>query len=291
MCHTINRKQNNFAYRKCTNCNPKFNHRLKKMKKVNRNQIKTAVVIVALFIIGTLLNIPFSRELKRIKIKAGDTSVNLLDSISEEIIQTSIYGLIVGAILVFVGLFLSKKAELGAPLIESIFSKEKIKEFSLSQKNSLLSIVFSVILAVVILILHKLVRDLYPVTSIIDRPSKIYYVIVSFSAGITEEIMFRLGLMSLIITVIQLFKKKVKPSNSVVWVSIIITAIFFGLIHLPLSQNFSKLSTVTVSATMIGNLITGSFFGYVYWKRGLLVAITSHIIWDLVFHVVGSPYL
>lgn len=53
--------------------------------------------------------------------------------------------------------------------------------------------------------------------------------------------------------------------------------------HLPLSKNFSNLTIVTVSATMIGNLITGSFFGWVYWKRGLLVAIIGHIVWDLVF--------
>ena len=257
----------------------------------NKNSIKTAAVIVALFIIGTLLNIPYSRELKRLKIEAGETNVNLSDSILSEIIQTSIYGLIVGAILVFVGLFLSKKAQLGAPLLESLFSKKKREELSLSIKNSFSPIAFSVILAVVILFLHKLVRDFHPVTSIIDRPSKLYYSIVSFSAGITEEIMFRLGLMSFIITIIQLFKKESKPSKNVVWVAIVITAIFFGLIHLPLSQNFSNLTIVTVSATMFGNLITGSFFGWVYWKRGLLVAITTHIVWDLVFHVLGSPYL
>jgi len=77
----------------------------------------------------------------------------------------------------------------------------------------------------------------------------------------------------------------------VVWVGIIITAICFGVIHLPLSKNFSNLTFVTFSATIVGNLITGSFFGWVYWRRGLLVAIIVHVVWDLVFHVVGSTYL
>lgn len=261
------------------------------MEKNNFNRIKTAAVIVALFISGTLLNLPFSRELKRLKIESGDTSVKLSDSIFEEIIQTSLYGFILGTILVFVGLWLSKKAQLGAPVIESIFSKEKREKLTFSLKNVSSSIALSAILAIVILFIHKLLRYFYPVTSIIERPAKIYYATVSFSAGITEEIIFRFGLMSLIITIILFFKQNKEITNTMVWVSIIITAICFGLMHLPLSKNFSNLTIVTVSATMIGNLITGSFFGWVYWKRGLLVAIIGHIVWDLVFHVTGSPYL
>ena len=71
----------------------------------------------------------------------------------------------------------------------------------------------------------------------------------------------------------------------------IIAAIFFGLIHLPLSKNFVHLTPFTIGVTMIGNLITGTTFGWIFWKRGLLVAIVSHVVFDIVFHVIGSPYL
>ncbi|MEM5565109.1 CPBP family intramembrane glutamic endopeptidase [Psychroserpens sp. AS72] len=261
------------------------------METNNFNRIKTASVIVALFIIGTLLNIPFSRELKRLKIEVGNTEVQLSDQLTTDIIQTGIYGLILGVILVIAGLWLSQRAHLGAPVIERFFSNQKNRTQNRFFKKLLYPVVLSVVLALVILLVHKLIRDYFPVAGIIERPSKLFYAIVSFSAGITEEIMFRLGLMSLIVVVIQRFKKETNPSASVVWVSIIITALCFGLMHLPLSKNFSNLTLVTVSSTMIGNLITGSFFGWVYWKRGLLVAIIVHIVWDLVFHVVGSPYL
>ncbi|MFY0714644.1 CPBP family intramembrane metalloprotease [Seonamhaeicola sp. NFXS20] len=265
------------------------------MKSPNSTQthhsLSTAFFVVILFVVGTLLNIPFSRELKRLKIEAGNTSVKLSNSIATEIIQTVVYGLIIGIIVVFVGLWLSKKAHLGAPVIESLFSKRKTIKLSNVFKGLLYFMGLSVVLALVLLLIHKQIRDAFPATSLIERPSKLYYAIVSFSAGITEEIIFRLGLMSFIIALIQRFKKGVKPSTTVVWVGIIITAVFFGLMHLPLSKNFSNLTLVTVSATMIGNLITGSFFGWVYWKRGLLIAIIVHIVWDLVFHVMGSPYL
>ncbi|WGF91685.1 CPBP family intramembrane glutamic endopeptidase [Aequorivita marisscotiae] len=257
----------------------------------NKNRIRTAAVIVVLFVIGTLLNIPFSRELKRLKIEAGDANVRLSDSIFSDVIQTGIYGLILGIIMVFVGLWISKKAQLGAPVIESFFSNQKNRTQTHFFKTLLFPLAYSVVLALAILLVHNLIRDYFPVASIVERPSKPFYAIVSFSAGITEEIIFRLGLMSLIVVVIQRFKKKTNPSPSVVWVGIIITALCFGLVHLPLSKNFANLTLVTVSSTMIGNLITGSFFGWVYWKRGLIVAIIVHIVWDLVFHVVGSPYL
>ncbi|MER3318433.1 MAG: CPBP family intramembrane glutamic endopeptidase [Allomuricauda sp.] len=257
----------------------------------NKSRIQTATVIVVLFVIGTLLNIPFSRELKRLKIEAGDTSVELSDSIATDLIQTSIYGLILGVVLVLIGLWLSKSAQLGAPVIENFFSNKKNIKHQGFFKKLLYPIGLSVVLALVLLVVHKVTRDYFPVEKIIERPSKPFYAIVSFSAGITEEIMFRFGLMSLIIALIQLFGKAEKPSTSVVWLGIIVSAVFFGLIHLPLSKNFSNPSLVTVSSTMIGNLITGSFFGWVYWKRGLLAAIMVHVVWDLVFHVVGSPYV
>lgn len=257
----------------------------------NKNRIKTATAVIILFVIGTLLNIPFSRELKRLKIEAGDANVELSDSISSDVIQTGIYAFILGVIIVFVGLWLSRKAKLGAPVIESFLSNQKSRTQPHFFKTLLYPVGLSIVLALAILLVHKVIRDYFPVTSIIERPSKPFYAIVSFSAGITEEIIFRLGLMSLIITLIQFFKKEIKPSTSVVWVGIIITALCFGLMHLPLSKNFSNLTLVTASSTILGNLITGAFFGWVYWKHGLLAAIIVHVAWDLVFHVVGSPYL
>ena len=34
---------------------------------------------------------------------------------------------------------------------------------------------------------------------------------------------------------------------------------------------------------MIGNLITGSTFGWIFWKRGLLIAINAHTAFNLAF--------
>ena len=259
----------------------------KEEKKQYRWQVSVTVLI--LFVIGSINNIPFSREVKRLSIEAGNTKINLNESIFTDLTTIGVSSLILGVILVFIGLWVSSRTNLGAPLIARFFSKKPINE--IIKIDAVISSVFlAAIVAFILLGLFEIQKEFYPITHKLSRPTKPFYAIVSFSAGITEEIMFRLGLMSLIITGIQFLKKIEFPSNKMVWTGILISALFFGLIHLPLSKNFVELTPFTIGVTMIGNLITGTTFGWIFWKRGLLVAILSHIIFDLVFHVIGTPY-
>ena len=247
------------------------------------------MTVFLLFILGALLNIPFSREVKRLSIDAGETEITFNESIFADITTIAISSLIIGIILVFIGLWVSSRANMGAPLIASFFSKKSINQ--IIRKDAFLSSVFlAIFLAIILLGLFEIQKEFYPVPHKLSRPSKLFYILVSFSAGITEEIIFRLGLMSLVITGIQFLKKAEFPSNKIVWTGILISALFFGLMHLPLSKNFVYLTPFTIGVSMIGNLITGCTFGWIFWKRGLLVAILSHIVFDLVFHVIGTPY-
>lgn len=250
---------------------------------------QVSITVLLLFMVGSLLNIPFSRELKRLQIEAGNTAIKLNTSILTDLWTIGISSLLLGAVLVFVGVWVTSKANLGAPLIARLFSQKPANKI-ISKEAILSSILLSALVALVLLGLFELQKEFYPVSHKLARPSKPFYALVSFSAGITEEVMFRLGLMSLIIAALQSIKQVQNPSNSMVWTGILIAGLFFGLIHLPLSKNFVELTPFTVGVTMVGNLITGTTFGWIYWKRGLLVAILSHVMFDLIFHVVGSPY-
>ena len=191
--------------------------------------------------------------------------------------------------MVFIGLWISSRTNLGAPVLARIFSKKPVNKL-INWKSILSSVFLATLVALLLLGLFELQSEFYPISSKISRPSKPFYALVSFSAGISEEIMFRLGLMSLLIAIIQFINKVDNPTNKMVWAGIIISALFFGLMHLPLSKNFVELTPFSIGVTMVGNLITGSTFGWIFWKRGLLVAIISHIAFDLVFHVIGTPF-
>jgi membrane protease YdiL (CAAX protease family) len=148
----------------------------------------------------------------------------------------------------------------------------------------------AILVAVILLSLFELQKFLYPVESLQERPSKLYYVLVSFVMGINEEITYRLGLMSLIVAAIQSLKKVDAPTNKMVWTGIIISSLIFGIMHFPVTSNFFELTPFTISVTIIGNLMTGTTFGWLFWKRGLLVAIAAHIAFDITFHVIGTPF-
>jgi membrane protease YdiL (CAAX protease family) len=259
----------------------------KKEKKQYRRQV--SITVLSLFVIGSILNLPFSRAVKKINIEAGNTKVNLNESIFTDIITIGFSSLIVGAIAVFIGLWVSSRTNLGAPLIARFFSKKPIREI-IKRDAIISSVVLAAIVSIILLGFFEIQKEFYPVAHKLSRPSKPYYALVSFSAGITEEILFRLGLMSWIISGIQFLKKIELPTNKMVWTGILVSALFFGLFHLPLSTNFVELTPFTIGVTMIGNCITGTTFGWIFWKRGLLVAILSHITFDLVFHVIGSPF-
>ena len=245
--------------------------------------------VLLLFVFGALINIPFSREVKRLNIEAGNTEIKLNESVYADISAVGVSSLILGALLVFVGLWVSSRANMGAPLMARVFSRKPVKEI-FGRDAVLSSLLLVVLVSLVLLGLFEIQKELYPVPHKMARPSKSFYALVSFSAGITEEIIFRLGLMSLVITVALFLTRTEEPSNGLVWTSILISAVFFGLVHLPLSKNFVELTPFTIGVTMVGNLITGSVFGWIFWKRGLLVAILSHSISDIVFHVIGTPY-
>ena len=262
---------------------------LRNAKEAKKYRWRVSLAVLILFIFGALINIPFSREVKRLNIEAGNTGINLNESIYTDITTIGISSLIIGSVVVFIGLWISSRANMGAPLLARFFSKKPISEI-ITREAVVSSFLLAIVVSIVLLGLFEIQKEFYPVGHKLSRPSKPFYALVSFSAGITEEIIFRLGLMSLILTVFLFFKKIEKPSNKLVWASIIISSLFFGLVHLPLSKNFVELTSFTIGVTMVGNLITGSVFGWIFWKRGLVIAIVSHILSDIVFHVIGTPY-
>ncbi|SIQ62412.1 CPBP family intramembrane glutamic endopeptidase [Maribacter ulvicola] len=262
---------------------------MKNKEEKKNHRWQTAISVLLLFLIGSLINIPFSREVKRLNIEAGMSNVRLNESVLDDVITIGISSLVLGTILVFIGLWFSAKTNLGAPLITRFFSKLPVAKL-IDWKAIFSSVILATVVALILLGLFELQKELYPVVGKISRPSKPFYALVAFSAGISEEIMFRLGLMSLIIAILQFFRKVDNPTNKMIWTGIIISALFFGLIHLPLSKNFVELTPFSIGVTMVGNLITGSTFGWIFWKRGLLVAIMAHIVFDLVFHVIGTPF-
>ena len=114
--------------------------------------------------------------------------------------------------------------------------------------------------------------------------------LASFSAGVTEELLLRLGLMTLLVWVTTKLVRRDGPSTRIVWGSIVVSALVFGAAHLPLAASLAPLTAMMVIRTLALNMLAGTVFGWTYWRFGLIAAMVAHASTDVVLHVL-SPLL
>lgn len=107
---------------------------------------------------------------------------------------------------------------------------------------------------------------------------------VSFGAAVGEEVWFRLGLMTLMVWAVTRLSGKREPSSVAVWSIIVITALGFGLAHVPQMIAYGAASPIAVASTVLGNVSVGVLYGWCYWRRGLLAAMIAHFSADIVLH-------
>lgn len=108
----------------------------------------------------------------------------------------------------------------------------------------------------------------------------------SLYGGINEEVALRLFLFTLVYFLFgKIFNFELKSRAVFLWISNLIVAIVFGLLHLPAAFNLIAPSSFEVVRILLLNGIAGVVFGWLYWSRGLWTAMTAHFVADLVIHV------
>ena len=98
--------------------------------------------------------------------------------------------------------------------------------------------------------------------------------------GFTEEILLRWGFMTFLVWALwRLFQKGVGvPKPVYVVAAIVVSALVFGIGHLPIASMLGGGLTVPVVIYVItANSIFGLAAGFLYWRRGLESAIIAHI--------------
>ena len=106
--------------------------------------------------------------------------------------------------------------------------------------------------------------------------------------GITEELLLRWGFMSFLVWLGWLILRRFssRPPAGVVWVAIAISAILFGIGHLPALAAMVPLTTIIVLRTVLLNAIGGVIFGWLYWRYSLEAAVVAHAFTHVGFFVI-----
>ena len=109
--------------------------------------------------------------------------------------------------------------------------------------------------------------------------------LASFYGGINEELLLRLFLMSLLAWIGCKLTRAATPGVVVGWTANILAALLFGAGHLPVTASMVPLTGVVIARALILNGLGGVAFGWLYWRRGILLAMAAHFSADIVLHV------
>ena len=123
----------------------------------------------------------------------------------------------------------------------------------------------------------------------VGKPSPWEGFLASIGAGVNEEVVFRLGLMTLFVLLgAKLLGQVHRPAAWVVWAAMALATLLFGAVHLPQAASLAGgLPASVVAFVLLGNGIGGMVFGWLYWRRGLVAAVTAHFVVDVVLYVVA----
>lgn len=116
---------------------------------------------------------------------------------------------------------------------------------------------------------------------------------LSFEAAVTEEIVFRLALLSAIAWVIARLQRGRGPAAiaGAVWPAIILSALLFGLAHAPKWYEASHGDPLAIGMTTALDGFGGIVLGWMYVRHGLEAAALTHFGADVVLHVAGPMVL
>ncbi|WP_149277707.1 CPBP family intramembrane glutamic endopeptidase [Pareuzebyella sediminis] len=234
-------------------------------------KILLGIILILIGMIGIAsiltMDIPLPSEVEAIlkdKFTAGQ--IKLLTLINPTILLV---------ILVVIGTILYQKVNLKVPIIEKLIGirKESIETTSILKYGLVGGILSGILLSLVSFVFNPIV----PAEFLELRESLQPTLAARFLyGGLTEEIVMRFGLMTLIIWLCSKIFKGTKPF--VFWIGIVLSAILFAFGHFPIAyQAVDHPTTGLLAYILIGNSLGGIIFGWLYWKKGLESAFIAHI--------------
>ena len=256
---------------------------------------KTAFVLWGAALCGVFLVLPYvtTLENKALAAAALRTHLKVGELIAISVVQTAV----LLAIAVILGQWAARKLGFGTPLIEALLAGRSVSVRSLS--TLLVALALGIATAVALMMLdHWIFAPTPAVAGLIHsaesgsaRPSAWRGLLASFYGAMTEEVLMRLGLLSLLALAFRSLARICGASRElalpthVFWAANITTALLFGLGHLPATAALAPLSVALVVRAVVLNGTAGLVFGALYRRYGLEWAMTSHFGVDVAVHV------
>ncbi len=238
-------------------------------------------VLLLAALLGTVTLLPYLATL------LGPTLAGRAPPLELTLVLSLIQPLVLSAIAIGVGLRLGDSVGLGAPLLRDWLRGDPNAAQRL-RALLLPSVVAGVVVATVLLVLEfgVFVPNLSAAARGAEAPSPPAWqgLLASFYGGIDEEILLRLGVMTLFAWIGARLTRSFPARAGVIWTANLLAAILFGLGHLPAVAALEPLTGLAIARVLVLNGLAGIVYGWLYWRRGLLSAMVAHFATDVVLH-------
>ncbi len=261
-------------------------------KTANKIDLKITMVLALISAIGIIFTIMF---------QINTMPAEIFDTIPKEVVIaiSFIQSMIMVILMSYAGLKLSRATNLNKGILDVIYSGDSKLEYKVKLiQNVKIALLLAFILSGVMTISEKFIwaRYIPQISTFYEGLNPIYLLVGMIYGGVVEEIMLRLFAMSLIVFILfKVFKReksKFDIPTSFYVISIILTALLFGLGHMPATiQIFGGLTTPIVLRMIIMNGIPGVVFGYLYFKKGIEYAMVSHMFIHFFNQLVWMPII
>jgi len=181
-------------------------------------------------------------------------------------------------IALVIGFFTAHKVGLKSVVIHPN-AREKTKSEWI--KGVKLAIILGSIAAVVLRGFDYLLLPFLPdgIKELIHPYNAIEFLAALLYGGVVEELLLRFGFMSLLVLVLwKLFdRKSEKPANWVFILAIFVSTLLFALGHYSATANVTEMTGFIWFRMILLNGFAGVFFGWIYWKQNLELAMLAHM--------------
>lgn len=250
-----------------------------------RTDLKVAAVWAVLAGLSAAAVIPYMAQMMPERFARIPVSLPVL-AIAQGLQATVVIGL-----MALLGLRMGHRVGLGSPLLAGWMGGRRVNAAVLRPAHSLAVGVLAAlaVIALSLLIDPLMPKPVHPPLEAGAGQSALHGLLASFYGGIAEELQLRLFLMTLLLWIVARIGKRL-PRDGTYWGAIIAAALLFGAGHLPAAAQVWGLDAMVVGRTVLLNAVAGIAFGWLYWKRGLEMAVLAHFGADLVLHV-ATPLL
>ena len=191
-------------------------------------------------------------------------------------------------LLAFLGLRMGHRVGLGSPVLQGLLARRMPSWRGLQPGRAVLlgALVAVAVIALSLLLDPMLPEPLHPIADPGTGRSALNGLLASFYGGLAEELQLRLFLMTLLVWLATAFGRR-RAHPAVFWIAIVVAALLFGAGHLPAAAKIWGLGDVVIVRTIVLNAVAGIVFGWLYWKRGIEMAMLGHFSADIVLHVLA----